>query len=299
MMRLINYMKKLFRQNRVRHLVRILCALIIALLFNHFAAQTKQAWLPMTTVLVMLTTTGSAVYQGLWRFFIISCVVVVGSLIFSSVPLLFMRMYDVVFGAIIGIVANSIILPDRVDAEYRMVYVPILKAYARYFSALVFLLLDKNLLTADKEKIQVENCLQTLPGWIYEPGFDSALQKGYRYFFMKVGQVGEILFSMHHLARFSYDEELLNVVREPLLQCVLRVEQFMDAMVKVLELKKLSEGIVDFGGELEEMESRFKKVVPVAMEATRVATDYVYLTEFIYDMRDLREALLRLTEALR
>lgn len=292
-------MKKLFKRNGVRHVVRILCAVVIALVMNHFVASTKQGWLPCAAVLVMLTATGSALYQGLWRFFVISCAVVLGSLIFSPMSLLYMRMYDVVLGALVGMVANIIILPDRVDTEYRMAFVPILRSYARYFSALVFLLLDKNIVDADREKIKVEKNLQQLPAWIYEVGFDTTLQKGYRYFFMKVGQIGEILFAIHHLARYAYSEDLLSIIREPLLQCILRVEQFMEAIITVLELKKLSEGITDFGPELEEIEKRFKEVVPVAMEAAMVETDYVYLTEFIYDMRELREVLLRLTEALR
>jgi len=276
-----------------------MCALAIALIINYYAAATKQGWLPLTALLVMLTSTGSALYQGLWRFFLISCVVVLGSLIFSPIPLLYMRMYDVVFGALIGILANILILPDRVDAECRSAFIPILKSYSRYFSSLVFLLLDGNGIDADREKINVEKNLQKLPAWIYEAGFDLTLQKGYRYFFMKVGQIGEILFAIHHLARYPYTEDLLNTIREPLLQCILRVEQFIAAIITVLELKKLSDGIVDFGPELAEIEDRFKALVPVALEAASVETDYVYLTEFMYDMRDLRSALLRLAEALR
>ncbi len=294
-------MKKLIKVNSVRHLTRILCALIIALIVNYLATGTQQGWLPFTTVVVMLTSTGSALYQGLWRFLFISIAVIAGSLIFSSVHFLYARMYDVVLGALIGILANLIILPDRVDVEYRLTFIPILKSYAKYFSALVSALINGNLTAVEQQKIMVEQHMQKLPVWIYEAGFDLALQKGYRYFFMKVSQIGEILFAIHHLVRFHYDKDLVDTIREPLLQCVLRVEQFIAALNTVLGLKKLSEGLLDFDAELAEIERRFKKRLPSDLEVASITTtkEYVYLTEFLFDLRELRGALLRLTETLR
>jgi len=292
-------MKKLIKVNAARHSIRILCALGIALPLTYYVSATKQGWLPFATIIVMFTATGSALYQGLLRFFLITVIVVIGSLIFSPTYLLYMRMYDVVLGALVGILANIVILPDRVDFECRTAFIPILQSYVSYFSALVALLLQRDLLGAEREKINVEKKLQQLPEWVYEVGFDVTLQKGYRYFFMKVGQIGEVLFAMHHLARYPFSDELLNTIREPLLQCVIRVEQFIVALIRVLELKKLTEGIVDFGAELMEIEEKFKVIVPPALEVAEVAKDYVYLTEFIYDLRDLRSSLLRLTEALR
>jgi len=292
-------MKRLIKTNMARHVIRILCAFGIALPLTYYLSATKQGWLPFATISVMLTATGSALYQGLLRFFLITIVIVIGSLIFSPLYLLYMRMYDVVLGALVGILANIVILPDRVDFACRTAFIPVLQSYASYFSALVALLLQRDLSGAEREKTNVEKKLQQLPEWVYEVGFDVTLQKGYRYFFMKVGQIGEILFAMHHLARYPFSDELLNTIREPLLQCVTRVEQFIAALVSVLELKKLTEGIVDFGAELMEMEEKFKVIVPPALEVAEVARDYVYLTEFIYDLRDLRSSLLRLTEALR
>lgn len=292
-------MQNLINTHAARRIIRLFCALGIALFLTYYVSATKQGWLAFATISVMLTAIGSALYQGLLRFFLITLVVVIASLVFSSPYLLYMRMYDVVLGALVGIVANIVILPDRVDVAYRTAFIPVLQSYASYFSALVALLLQQDLSGAEREKTHVEQKLQQLPGWVYEVGFDLSLQKGYRYFFMKVGQMGEILFAMHHLARYSFSEELVNTIREPLWRCVIRVEQFIAALVSVLELKKLTEGVVDFGAELMEMEQKFKAIVPPALEMAEVAKDYVYLTEFIYDLRDLHSTLLRLTEALR
>lgn len=292
-------MKNYIKINSFRHAARIFFALVIAFIVNHFLASTKEWWLPCTTLIVMLTSTGSALYQGLWRFFLIASVVIIGSLIFSPMHLLYMRMYDIVLGALIGILMNVVIFPDKVDVEFRNAFVPILKSYALYFSSLVSLLLDRNQIDAEREKLSIEEKLLKLPAWVYEAGFDLTLQKGYRYFFMKVNQIGEILFAMHHVARFTYSDDLLNTIREPLLQCIVRMEQFIASLITVLELKKLSEGIIDFDSELAEIEARFKEIVSSAQEPISPSTDLLYLTEFIYHLRELRNALLRLTETLR
>ncbi|MCD6039880.1 MAG: hypothetical protein K0S27_1280 [Gammaproteobacteria bacterium] len=292
-------MKKLIAVNTARHIFRMLFAVSIALLLNYYVVESMQGWLPFSTMMVMLTSTGSALYQGLQRFFIISGVVIVGSLIFPPFHLLYTRMYYVAIGAVVGILANIIILPDRVDYECRNAFVPILKSYAYYFPAIVDLLLKSNLIDAEREKIHTEKNLRKLPQWVYEVGFDSTLQMGYRYFFMKVGQMGEILFAMHHLARHSFSDQLLNVIREPLLQCIPRLEQFIFSLITVLELKKLREGIVDFEAELATMEEKFRVMGSPLWEGLEGEKDAVYLAEFIYDLRDLRSAMLRLTEALR
>ncbi len=292
-------MKNYLKINSIRHTVRIFCALVASLVVNYYLASTKEAWLPLATLIVMLTPTGSALYQGLWRFFLLSSAVIIVSLIFSPIRSLYMRMYDVVLGAVIGIAFNVILFPDKVDIEFRNAFVPILRSYSLYFSSLVSLLLDKNSIDAEKEKVNVEEKLMKLPAWVYEAGFDLTLQKGYRYFFMKVGQIGEILFAMHHLARFTYPDNLLNTIREPLLQCIVRVEQFIAAIITVLELKKLSVKIIDFDLELAEIESQFKEIVSSAMDSVSPSTDLLYLTEFIYNLQELRNALLRLTQTLR
>lgn len=293
-------MKKLIKINSIRHVTRILCALCIAFIINYYLAGEKQGWLlPLSTVIVMLTATGSAVYQGLWRFLFLSSIVTIASLIFSPAHLLYIRMYDVVLGALIGLFANTTILPDRVDSECRNAFIPILKSYSAYFSALVILLLDKNTMAAEKKKINVEKQLQKLPAWVYEVGFDLTLQKGYRYFFMQVGHIGEILFSMHHVARYSFPVELLHSIREPLIKCIARVEQLMNGLTARLALEKLSEEIFDFAVELAEIEEKCNMVVPTTLKAHEMSADYIYLMEFIYDLQELRRALLRLTEALR
>jgi hypothetical protein len=282
----------------LRQAVRILCALGIALVLNYYFLGEKQGWLPFTTVMVMLTTPGSALYQGLLRFFFIAGIVTLGSFLMSPIHLLYLRLYDISGGALIGILVNMSILPDRVDRECRHAFILVLKSYASYFSAIIHFVLKINLMDAEREKIQVEKTLQKLPTWIYETGFDMTLQKSYRYFFMKIEQLSEILFAMHHVARSSFSQELLNTVQAPLLRCAARVESLISLIITVLDLKELKEGIVDFSTELEELEEKLQKMMPPLCEDEKATRDMLYLMEFMYGLQDLRNALLRLTDAL-
>lgn len=294
----MEYMKKLFKINSQKHIARICIALGIALIVNFFAAETKQGWLPCATIIVMLTPTGSALYQGIWRFFLVSSMVALVSLFFSSMHLLSMRMYDVVLGSVIGIIINVMVFPDKVDVEYRNAFIPLLKSYACYFSSLITLLLEQNSVNAEKAKIRVEKNFKKLPVWIYEMGFDLALQTGYRYFFMKVSQIGEILFSMHGLARYPFPKEVLQEIQKPLLQCAIHVEKICAALIIVLELKKLPKGVADFDEELVEIEEKIKNSIS-SMEIYSAKKEDIYLAEFSYYLRELRQLFIDLSKTLR
>jgi hypothetical protein len=288
----------LLNKNNLRQGAKGLFALLIALIINYYSF-TGQGWLPLATLFVMFTATGCVVYCGLLRFFFIATIIGLGSLLFSPIPLFYPRLFAVTLGAIIGILSNLIILPTPVDFEFRQALIPILQSYVNYFSAITVLLLQRNHFSAERAKIEVEKSLQKLPGWVYEPGFDVTLQKGYRYFLVKVGQMGEILFAIHHLARYAVAENLLEAIHEPLVCYVARIEQFVFALTTVLNLKKLTEGANDFSDALAEIEAKFKSTVPPALELLDVSKDYAYLTEFIYNLRDLHNVLLKLAAALR
>src|SRR5437762_867247 len=78
---------------------------------------------------------------------------------------------------------------NRVDLAFKKKVIPLLKASQHYFSTLIDCLLDASVdcqQQVHQALMQVENAFTTLPAWIYKPGFDLALQKGYRYYFMQL-----------------------------------------------------------------------------------------------------------------
>lgn len=288
-----------FNNNKIRHSIRIICAIFIALITNYYFSFTDEGWIIMAAAFVMLTTVGSALYQGLLRFFLLASLVTVASLLFSSITALTLRLNDIAIGAFIGIAANIIILPDRVDVEFRSTLGPLLQSYGAYFSGIIELLLKNNQKNAEIAKIQVEKELLHLPIWVYEVGFDIRMQKGYRYFFMKISQISEILFALHYLARHPFDVKLLERTHDVFIQCVLKVNQFILALMTVLELKKLTEGVDDFEEEIALIENEFKKIAPISLELLDIEKASVYFVEFSYALKELHSSLVSLAKALR
>lgn len=298
-MRYMIFYREMLQSNRVRHSLRIIVALLFAFFINYFFSFTHQWWLPLATFFVMLTQTGNAFFQGIKQFFILIVLVLLYSWLTYSVDLFYFRISDCILGVIIGIGFNVLLLPDLVDVEFRYIMIPIVKAFADYFAAIVKMLLHMDNVHAEAKKQIVEERLLTLPEWVYETGFDITLQKGHRYFTMKVAELYEILMAMHYLARYPYDKILLDAVREPLLQCLVQVENFFFALLTVLDLRTLAEGVVDFADDITVIEKNFKTIIPLSVEMLDVSKEYIYLAEFIYDLRDFRDAMMRLAQTLR
>lgn len=291
--------KKCFYNNKIRQGIRISLAIAFALFITTVFALKEPFWVWAATIFVMLTAIGSAFYQGLLRFFVLTGIAIVISFVFSSTKWLDIRVTNITIGAAIGIIINMLILPDRIDIEFRKAVVPLLRAYVAYFSGIVTLLVNHEASAADKARNEVEMILPRLPAWVYEAGFDITMQKGYRYFFMKLGHVSEILFSMQQIARYPFNEVLLVDISQPLEVISQKLKNWVDALVTLLELKKLSEGVDDIQEEIIKIEEDFKKTVPLSLELLEVKKEYVYFAEFIYNLKDLRNALTMLAKALR
>jgi hypothetical protein len=283
--------------NKKRYFISMTIALIISLVVGYFYAQINELWVMLTAIYVMQTSIGSEFYQGVKRFLVISLLVFIAAIVMYSMRFFYQVMHDVIMGAVIGILANMFIFPRRADKEFRAAILPVVRSYNDYFTAIIDLLIQKN--TQDRGNAVLENHLQALPDWVYVVGFDGGLQAGYRFFLMKLEQMSNVLFAMHHLARYEYEKELIAKIREPLLQCAEHVNQFFIAMITVLELEKVTEKVSGLEEEIAELEKQFQIVVPLSLELLDMKPDYVYLAEFVYYFKDLRRILLKMDEALR
>src|SRR3990167_3000110 len=249
-------MKYFLEKNSSRYLVRLLFAILVAGITDYYFSRANVGWILFSTAFVMLTSTGSALYQGLIRYLSLIVIIIAGSIVFSLSDFLYARLFDVTLGAVIGIVINLMIFPDRVDFEFRQVMAVSLQSYSNYFSSVIALLLERQLKKED-------SISQSLPSWVYEAGFDITLQKSYRHFLLKTDQISEILLSMHHLARHSFDETLLEKIRDPLLQCTEKVQQFFSALIKVLTSETLGGGVDDFAAVIFSFDNNFREAVPL------------------------------------
>lgn len=293
---------KILLNPKIRHVIRILIAILLSYIFYNYIYHKALGLMLFSTLFVMLTSTGSALFQGLLRFFLLVMTIIIAHILFPHFVNFYNHMDVILWGSCIGILVNTFIFPDRVDLVFKRAVVPLLKASREYFSAIIFYLIDNNqdkMHQLDQAKIQLESKLLLLPIWIYQPGFDLALQKGYRYYFMQLNHLVEILFAMHYLTRFSYDKEWIATMEGSLLQCEQGVTEFVAAIMTLMDLEKLKEGVVDFEDHITHIEFIFNKIMPVPLELLETYSNARYLAEFVHNLRELRVVLIQLAKALR
>lgn len=290
---------KILQNKRYRFIIRMSIALLIAFFLNYFYSFTHQCWLPLATFCVMLTKEGSAVYQGLVR--LIQLAVGLALIFFlqglgDKLPQV---VYDVSIGAFLGLSMNSLFLPDRVDIDFRTRMSDILKKDKIYFSEIVTYLLKKNKKSMDKTQKLFFAVQKKLPIFVLETGFDTKLQTGHRYFLAKIIELNQTLLAMHRIAHFSFEKTLIIKIRKPLFKLEKKVIVLIEALMRVLHLKKLPEGIEDFVEEIENLEKKFTTITSLDTALLDTQKDYVYLVEFIYLLKDLREILLKCAAQMR
>ena len=224
------------------------------------------------------------------------------AVLFRAPTLWFAQFYDITFGAIIGILANIIIFPRRVDVKFRMEISPIFKLYSDYLVAIVnFLFREQDAgRIADEQKIKLKQKLQVcFPFWVYESGLSVAWRRGHRHFLLMFERVTQILFSLHQAARHSIDKDMLKLFYVPVMNYVEQVQFIFTALNEVLSLKQITEGISDLAEEMHAIEKTYQTVIPVSLELIDLSENYIQLMQIVQDLRDLRFALLQLAVALR
>lgn len=274
-------------------------ALLVALFVDFYFSLSHGFFVPVATLFVMLAPVGSVVFQGVIRTAIMMVIIIIWSFLLFPHHFMKDRVCDIFIGGMIGIVSNLFIFPRRADEEFRLLLLPILLAYEKYFSAIVEFLFEKKAENAEKQKINLEQQLECLPDWVYDVGFDIGLKKGHQYFLMKIHQVAEILFAMHHTIRIEFDKEVIDTVRASVEDCAAKVKQLFDALITVFKLQKLTEGVEDFATELTQLDEKFQTLLPSSLSVVDMPTEDEKFYEFIYTLADLRKALIKLGQALR
>jgi hypothetical protein len=224
---------------------------------------------------------------------------------FSSTATLYARLHDVALGGAVGVVVGLLVFPVRADEDFRKGVAPVLRAYMEYLRAIkaVFFKEPGAEAVAQKQKISVEKVLQSsqghFPDWVYAYGFTPVLRQGHRHFLVRVEQLGEVLFAMHYIARHPIESTLLEKFRESVSFCVEEITLLMQAVIDVLDLKKPTAAVSDLSDEIAALEEVFRENTPVSLELLDTSQEYLDISAFIYDLKDLQTILLQLTKALR
>jgi len=210
----------------------------------------------------------------------------------------------IVLGCVVSIIVVFAAWPKKIDTEFQKTIIVALRAFSDYLNAITLLLLRESHDDRDAlgKKIRVESVFKTrrvfFAHWVDESGLSPAQREGHRYFLIKLEQVGQILFAMHYVARYSIDPALLELLQQPIKQCILKLEKIILDLVDYVELTvpHQEDVLIDAVGELE---STFREVIPIPLELLDMSKEYLYLAEFVCDLKDLQKILLKLAEALR
>lgn len=300
---------------KLRFILSNLIGVSIAILVNIFFGLTHVYLIPLTTFVVMQTSTGNVIYQGLIRLMSVLFVISLIYIFLHSQISLFYYLHDAALGAVIGILSNLFILPRHPDIEFRERTIPVLEANQKYFAAIIQELLNQDPETIDTQgnnlshshkgrsgtknaQIWLEKKIINLPSWVYASGFDSGLRRGHQFFLNRTERISDILFSMHHLACYKFDEDLMDRLHSIFTECAGHVEKFFTLILTIMRLSK-TYAINDFLEELEKLDKKFREIVPYDLETIDIRRDYVYLGEFIFLFNELRSVLIKLIQALR
>jgi hypothetical protein len=291
------------RQSLQRFIVILLSLLIASFFVYYLSNETILSWVAILffTFCVYFSLANKLNRSQVNIPLMIGIIVLVAMIIpFPSFNLLKLRIIDVVTGGVLGLLGSLLIFPVRADVEFRREAVPLLNAVSDYLSAIIYYLYDHSL---EKEltnkKINLEEAWENFPDWVYETGFTSVLQQGHRHFLVRIEEIRQILFTLNHLARYEYDQELLKKFRGSMQSYEAQMKKVIQHIITVLRSGKPTETVEDLSDTFEKIEKKFRTLMPYSLEILEINPDYVYLANFIFELKQLGEMIMILTGTLR
>lgn len=269
----------MIKDNKLRFMLRLLLASMLSYVCYVYFYHAKLWWMLFSTLFVMWTPIGSAFVQGLLRYFLLMSVAILlyNNAIFHAITL----------GSLVGVVVNTLFFPDRIDVAFQKTVIPFLYVAQDYFASMVEYMVDNPSTNLDQARGRFQEHVRLLPSWVYQTGFDLTLQKGYRYYFMQLHHLAEVLFAMDYLVHYSYEAAWISAIKQPITECVTRVREFVNALATLLDLKKMREGVTDFADDIADMER-----VEIYKHANQCL-------ELLYTIKEMRIILIQLAKALR
>lgn len=214
------------------------------------------------------------------------------------------RLMDVVIGAFIGMICSFIIAPVKLEYEFSKGVIPILNCFNEYSQALTDALLAR---VSDKDdissiRIRIENALQENPDkypvWVYEVGFNRGLRSGFRFFLVNIERIAEVYFSMDCLMSRGMDSLILKELNGTIENVMQKNQELLSILIGYFQQKKIEYTQSDFTSDIIELEKALHRIVPDNIEVLDISPNFLLITAFIRDMKDLRGLLLQLVMAL-
>lgn len=295
-------MKNLF----LRNIISISSAIFIAVFINHYFSFSEQGWSVIIAFFV-----SPFIHDTLYKklFFLSIFLVILLSAIFSSINIidsLNKQIIDMLIGVAIGIVCTKWIFPLRFGSAFGQGIIPVLRALVDYSTMTTTCFVQLNINNNDeisKKKIEIENLLSSTksiyPEWAYDVGFNPGLRGGFRFFLIHLEQIIELFFSMEYLLKQIAEVKCTQAMTNSVRDVMEKNNRLMHVIINYFQHHELKEEVdTDFFSDISTLENFTRCMVPKQLELLDISPDYVALTAFVRDMKDIRELLLKLVMAL-
>lgn len=228
-----------------------------------------------------------------------------GSLSFSSIlGNSVMSIGDALLGGIIGICGSQFILPARIEKEFRHGIIPVLYAIRHYDEGVIntFIKHERNPLLLAGKRIQLETSLQSrrgiYPNWVYEIGFNRGLRKGYRFFLINIEKLCESVFALAGMAGRQTDAAIINSMVPYIQKTMQKNNELLEILINFFESEKIVPAEGEYMRDVIELENALRRIMPGNLELLDMMPDYITLVAFVRTLKDMRERLLQLMNAI-
>ncbi len=142
------------------------------------------------------------------------------------------------------------------------------------------------------------------PEWVYRSGFNPGLRSGFRHFLIQLEHAADLCCSIAYWfsSNGSLVEkgDLMSALRQSLkinIELLAGLSRTMHHHAEKTP-RPVNDSNVDFVSDVTALEEELRRLVPGSLELLDMSQEYVQMTALVRDVKDLREVLLLLVNAL-
>lgn len=305
-----------YKGQRFRLTVSYVVLLISAILYTHFILEySSKSVLYLTLgILVVLGNLARYIRQSFSDAFFFYLTLFILLVIVSSVlnhpAIIKFRIADCVLGCLIGYTCALMLGRRNINADFRAGIVPVFKILKSYSSLLsnefCNSTLDRNKAATKQFELMVSLTANKsqYPEYIYSLGFNPGVRSGLRFFLINLEQIIESFFSMAYLSAFKINinkyafDRTINYLDDLLLTAMDNNVLLLDVLINYFEKNSLTNLESDFTRDLTDLDNAVRNQLPLHVTLWDISSDYIVMTSFIRNIRDIRLTLMQLIISL-
>ncbi len=278
--------------------IRFFIILVVALAVAWFSQWIAGLLVFFVATWMMTAPVGRLFYSMMLRLFFLLLPLVILVFFIGNLHYFQLSALSILLGTLTGFLVKKVVMPEAASLPFQNSVASILKIYQAYFSQTINCILGLAEISIH-DNYSMEMCWLAWPTWLKQRGFDLRLQVGCQYFVEKIMQMGEVLFSLHYLARDSFTPALREFLMEDMLAYRNAVDRVFTAIIEGLQVGGVVIEMAALANILEKIEKEFREIVPVAFAGLDLQHETIKVANVLCALEDLQWLLMKLTQALR